>query len=259
MSLHEHTKPRVVLLTYDGAYSRLFMQSLLADASVEVVGVVYSKIFLHRGSNAVVDAWHYVCRVGLLYAIYQAYVAWVLPRVKGLRRWDDGPVFETNDVNSQTCVAWLRARKPDYLLSCHFNQKLLESVIEIPKRAVLNFHPSYLPAWRGVDPVLFALQEDRSMLGASVHCVTVDIDEGDVLLREKLANEYVAGLIKTNELLFKLGGRMAAEVTGDFERFNEQRMVQMDLGTGNYDGWSAVGQLGLAGLWRALWAKPRKV
>lgn len=259
MSLHEHTKPRVVLLTYDGTYSRLFVQSLLADASVEVVGVVYSKMFLHRGSNAVVDAWHYVCRVGLLYAIYQAYMAWVLPQLKGLRRWDDGPVFETNNVNSQACVAWLTARKPDFLLSCHFNQKMLESVIEIPTRAALNFHPSYLPAWRGVDPVFFALQQPCSVLGGSIHQVTAEIDAGDVLLRKRFGDEYVAGLIKTNETLFKLGGHMAAEVIGDFERFNERCKSQKDLGTGNYDGWSAVGQLGLAGLWKALWAKPRKV
>ena len=260
----DRVKPRVVLLTYDGAYSRLFIQALLADAAIDVVGVVYSRAFLQRGLNWLVDLARFIGRVGPFYALYQAYVAWWLPQMISLKRWAVGPVLETNDVNADACVAWLKAREPDFLLSCHFNQKMLESVIKVPRRAALNFHPSYLPAWRGVDPVLFALQEKGSVLGGSIHKVTAEIDEGDVLLREKLSNEHVAGLVKTNEALFTLGGRMAAEVIGDFDAFDGRRLRQAELVAGvdckgRYDGWYNVGQLGLAGLWKALWAKPRKV
>ena len=267
MSPLEQAKPRVVLLTHDDAYSRLFIQAFMADATVDLVGVIFSKAYLQRGSSGVVDLCRFVCRVGLFYALYQAYVAWWLPQIKGLRRWAKAAVLKTNDVNSPTAMGWIKVRAPDFLLSFHFNQKMLESVIEIPSRAALNFHPSYLPAWRGVDPVLFALQKSGATLGCSIHRVTAVIDAGDVLLREKLGCEHVAGLIKTNEALFMLGGRMAAEVIADFEMFDAQRVQQaqlesdldLDLDAGRYDGWFAVGQLGVTGLWKALWAKPRKV
>lgn len=259
----EQAKPRVVLLTHDGAYSRLFMQEILADSNIDVVGVVYSKAFLHRGLSWMVDVCRFMSRVGVFYAIYQAYVAWCLPWLKGLQRVIEYPVFETNDVNSVACVTWLKAREPDFLLSFHFNQKILESVIVVPKNASLNFHPSYLPAWRGVDPVLFALQEPCSVLGGSVHRVTADIDAGDVLMRLPLSPAFVAGLVGTNARLFMLGGRMACKTIIDFETLDRQRIKQCDLPVNTvedrYDGWSAVGQLGLTGLWKALWAKPRKV
>lgn len=256
---HEIATANVVLLTRDGFYSRLFINELVAFPHVRVVGIIYSTAYIRRGSAPIFDILRFIAQVGLFYAIYQAYIAWVLPGLKGLRRKVRCPVLKCNNINSEASVAWLSDLKPDFLLSFHFNQKMLKSVIEIPKRAALNFHPSYLPAWRGVDPVFFALQEKGSMLGGSIHEVTAEIDGGDVLLREKLGNEHVAGLVKTNEALFTLGGRKAAEVIGDFETFEARQLKQSELGACRYDGWTAVGQLGLAGLWKALWAKPRKV
>ena len=265
MTLNNDTnRKRVVLLTRDGLYSRLFVREFLSSAGIEVVGIVYSTAYLGRGATPVVDLLRFITRVGLFYAMYQACIAWLLPWLKGLRRKVNCPVMETNDVNSETLVVWLKDLNPDFLLSFHFNQKISESVIDVPKIDALNFHPSYLPAWRGVDPVMFALHEKGSVLGGSIHNVTAEIDEGDVLLREKLGNEHVAGLVKTNEALFTLGGRMAAEVIGDFDAFDGRRLRQAELiagvdSKGRYDGWQNVGQLGLVGLWKALWARPRKV
>ena len=254
--------PRVVLLTADGAYSRLFINSFLASAEVEPVGLVLSTATLKRGQTGLEALWTFVRTVGLGYAIYQAYVCWIWPWLKGLEPYREVPVWHTQDVNTSETVAWIKALEPDFLLSFHFNQKLLQSVIDVPGQAALNFHPSYLPAWRGVDPVLFALQAQDSVFGGSIHCLTDEIDRGDVLLREKLGHEHVAGLIKTNAALFTLGGRMAAEVIKDFDALNRQRMAQRVLPVNDvedrYDGWSAVGRLGLAGLWKALWANPRK-
>ena len=254
---NDTNRKRVVLLTRDGLYSRLFVREFLATAGLDVVGIVYSTAYMRRGATPIEDALRFIARVGLFYAMYQAYIAWLLPWLKGFERGLNCPVLKSNNVNSEGTVAWLSELKPDFLLSYHFNQKMLQSVIDIPNRAALNFHPSYLPAWRGVDPVLFALQEEGSLFGGSIHRVTAQIDGGDVLLREKLGNEHVAGLIKTNEALFTLGGRMAAEVLSDFDAFDGRRLRQADLDAGvdhqdRYDGWDNVGQLGLVGLWKAL-------
>lgn len=249
--------PSVVLLTADSLYSRAFLKAFRGSSNTEIAGVVLSSAYLKRGVGGLTGLYPFIRCVGLSYAIYQAIVCWLLPWIKGEAAYE-GPVWVTNDVNSSESAAWICARNPDFLLSFHFNQKILESVSTVPKRAALNFHPSYLPAWRGVDPALFALQNDDSVLGGSVHLISTQIDEGDVLLREKLGNEHVAGLIRTNEAMFTLGGRMAAEVITEFESFEQRRLRQTDLGLGHYDGWGAVGNLGFKGLWKALWAKPRK-
>lgn len=252
-----NTTPRVVLLTADSIYSRGFIEAFRLNSNVEFAGMVLSTAYLKRGVGGLTGLYLFIRSVGMSYAIYQAVVCWLLPWIKGKAAYDI-PVLETNDINSAESTGWIRERNPDFLFSFHFNQKVLESVCDIPERAALNFHPSYLPTWRGVDPVLFALQNKDSIFGASVHLIAPQIDAGDVLLREKLGNEHVAGLIKTNEALFTLGGRMAAEVIGDFKSFDAQRIHQADLGNGHYDGWDSVGNLGLKGLWKALWAKPRK-
>lgn len=260
---HAIEPAKVVLLTRDGFYSRLFISEFLQNNQMDIVGVVYSTTCLRRGTTPLVDIFRFIARVGLFYAMYQAYIAWILPWLKGLKFELNCPVLKSNNVNSNETVAWLNQLNPDFLLSYHFNQKMLQSVIDAPNRAALNFHPSYLPAWRGVDPVLFALQEDASELGGTIHRVNAEIDEGDVLLRKMLGSEDVAGLIRTNQALFTLGGRMAANVISDFDAFDTRRLKQVDLVAmagreGRYDGWYNVGQLGLAGLWKALWAKPRK-
>lgn len=250
-------RPRVVLLTADGAYSRLFLQSFIETAQVDVVGLVLSSATLNRGVTGLSGLWAFVGRVGLCYALYQAYVCWVLPWVKGLKPCTSLPLLHTHDVNQPDAAAWIRKLNPDYLLSFHFNQKLLQPLIELPKLAALNFHPSYLPMYRGVDPVLFALQECDGRMGGSIHRVASTIDAGDILLRESLADDYVGGLISTNSHLFTLGGRMATEVMSDFANYHAQRLVQAELGPGRYDDWAAVGRLGCVGLLKALWARAK--
>lgn len=258
------------MLMRDSFFSRLFLRAFLDAAEkmqgskIEVTAMVFSTSIIARKKTIFHDLLLFLRRAGVSYAFYQAYLSLLLTRLNEQLGRIDVPILKTNDVNADESVSWLKSQSADFFLSYHFNQKMFQSVICIPKIAALNFHPSYLPAWRGVDPVLFALQQADSVVGGSIHCMSPEIDEGDVLLREKLSNEHVAGLIRTNEALFTLGGRMAAEVLNDFDAFNSRRLRQTELepvvgSEACYDGWYNVGQLGLVGLWKALCAKPRKV
>lgn len=240
---------RVVLLTRDGAYSRQFVRRLVSESDIEVVGLVLSTSYLWRGKPLWQDLPAYVKRVGIPYALYQAYVAWVLPWRHGrslsgslsrFARQRGVPVLETNDVNEPGCQAWLRGCEPDFLLSFHFNQRIDESVALLPKRAALNFHPSLLPDWRGVDPVFFALEERSRPMGASIHLMAPGLDEGDVLLQQTLDRD-VEGLVACNMALFDLGGRMAASVLSDYDAIYPRRQSQQGV-EGRYYSWADVGK-----------------
>lgn len=268
-SLADSKNIRVVMLMRDSLYSRMFLGAFLdavakiRGSKIEVTGMVLSTSMVARKTSMFHDLLLFLRKAGVGYALYQACLSLLSARLSNQLERIDVPILKTNDVNSEKCVSWLESQSADFFLSYHFNQKMLQSVIDIPKIAALNFHPSYLPTWRGVDPVVFALQQPDSLVGGSIHRVSAEIDEGDVLLREKLGNEHVAGLIGTNEALFTLGGRMAADVISDFDAFDRRRLKQVDLVAmagweGRYDGWHNVGHLGLKGLWKALWAKPRK-
>jgi methionyl-tRNA formyltransferase len=264
-SLSSHPRPRVVLLTSDSAYSRLFAKSFLNFGRVDVVGVFFSSAYLYRARGRLINLLYFAKKVGLGYSLYQAYIAWIFPLFLGLtgKIWQalSVPTLKSNNVNSLESIEWFKKLEADFLLSFHFNQKILEPTAAISKIATVNFHPSLLPQWRGVDPVLFALQNLNSSsnpsMGFSIHLVTDQIDTGDLLLQNELQDPSATGLIKINSSLFTQGGSMAAHVITHFEDFYGSRIPQSSLGVGCYDGWDAVGKLGFSGLKKALCAKPR--
>ncbi len=239
---------RVVLLTRDSAYSRVFLKRFLAESGLEVAGLVLSSSYLWRGRSMWRDLAGFVGRVGVPYALYQAYVAWWLPRRLGLSAPPTAmtglsgvPVLHSNDINSPHARAWLVAQAPDFILSFHFNQRLGEAVLALPTRAAVNFHPSLLPDWRGVDPVFFALHAGKATtLGGSLHLITAGLDEGDILLRQPLA-ESASGMLASNAALFDLGARMATQALADFDRVHAQRQAQ-DVSAGRYYAWQDVGR-----------------
>jgi methionyl-tRNA formyltransferase len=253
------SQPRVIILTVDGFYSRLFIEHFLATSSVQLVGVIESTSYLKRNTQRFKDLWAFLQKVGIAYGLYQAFVCWVLPYLKGIPKVNGNLIFFTNDINSSEMISLIKRLEPDFLLAMHFNQKILQSVIESPTQATLNFHPSLLPQWRGVDPILFALQNKNSEIsppmGVSIHLITNEIDAGDILYQSHLENIASSGLITINSQLFIQGGIRAAHVISHFDTFYASRVTQSSLGTGCYYGWAAVGKLGWSGLRKALWAK----
>jgi methionyl-tRNA formyltransferase len=72
-----------------------------------------------------------------------------------------------------------------------------EELISIPKRAVINTHPSLLPYCRGKDPNFWSLVEDVPF-GVSIHKVTQGIDDGPIIFQEEIKKSW----IDTGETLY---------------------------------------------------------
>lgn len=54
-------------------------------------------------------------------------------------------------------------------------------------RAILNIHPSLLPAFRGVDAQRQALDHGVKITGVTVHFVTSELDDGPIVLQRAVA------------------------------------------------------------------------
>ncbi len=87
--------------------------------------------------------------------------------------------------DGQRSLALISGFAPDYLVSGGAGI-FRRSLLDLPRRGVLNIHPGLLPEYRGIDPVLWALA-DGGELGATVHLMSEGIDEGPILLRAPLA------------------------------------------------------------------------
>jgi phosphoribosylglycinamide formyltransferase 1 len=80
-------------------------------------------------------------------------------------------------------VRELRARRVDLVCLAGFMRVLGPGVLEAFPKAILNVHPSLLPAFPGVDAQKQALEYGVKYSGATVHLVTEALDGGPIVLQ----------------------------------------------------------------------------
>jgi phosphoribosylglycinamide formyltransferase-1 len=80
-------------------------------------------------------------------------------------------------------VAALRARDARLVCLAGFMRRLGPTFIEAFPNAILNIHPSLLPAFPGMDAQHQALDHGVKVAGATVHLVTTELDAGPVVLQ----------------------------------------------------------------------------
>jgi methionyl-tRNA formyltransferase len=75
----------------------------------------------------------------------------------------------------------LRALEPDLALCAGFPWKLPTAALEVPPLGVVNFHPSFLPLYRGPIPVGWAIRSGDREIGVTFHRMAAELDTGPIL------------------------------------------------------------------------------
>lgn len=75
--------------------------------------------------------------------------------------------------------------KPDFLLVVDFGYLVPEWLLEWPRQAALNVHPSALPAWRGSSPAQFVLFSGAKTSAVSLIKMTSQLDQGPVYWQQE--------------------------------------------------------------------------
>ncbi len=103
--------------------------------------------------------------------------AWKLARERSI------PVFETRDINAAAPIEFVQQCQPDLLVSAYFSQILKSEILHIAHHGVINIHPGWLPAYRGVMAYFWVLHNGSDRGGVSVHWIDEGIDTGEILER----------------------------------------------------------------------------
>jgi len=74
---------------------------------------------------------------------------------------------------------------PNLLVSIFFNQILSKKLLSISQDCI-NIHPAYLPSYKGISPVFWALANDESYTGVTVHYIDEGIDTGEVIYQKEI-------------------------------------------------------------------------
>lgn len=91
--------------------------------------------------------------------------------------------FPTREDYDRALVRELTARGVGLVCLAGFMRLLSAEFIRAFPNAILNIHPSLLPAFRGLDAQHQAWQHGVKVSGATVHLVTEDLDAGPIILQ----------------------------------------------------------------------------
>lgn len=121
------------------------------------------------------------------------------------------PVFAPDDVNHPLWLDRIRAMQPDFLFSFMYRDLVKQELLDIPKVAALNLHPSLLPKYRGRAPINWALVNGERETGLTLHHMTPRPDDGDIVCQAsiKIGDEDTAATLHTRLAL--LAGELLAE------------------------------------------------
>jgi methionyl-tRNA formyltransferase len=105
-------------------------------------------------------------------------------------------------------IKYLESKKLDFIVSYSAPSIFKEAILNIPKYHCVNLHCSYLPHYSGLMPSFWVLYFKEKFTGCSVHLMDSKIDNGKLVLQEKINIEGIKSIYKLNLLTKKIGGEL---------------------------------------------------
>ncbi len=93
-------------------------------------------------------------------------------------------VFTPETLSSPEAVGRLKLVEPDFIAVAAYGQKLPGEVLELPRYACLNVHPSLLPKYRGGNPVQRQIMAGEQKSGVSIIYMSERMDAGDICVQK---------------------------------------------------------------------------
>jgi methionyl-tRNA formyltransferase len=130
--------------------------------------------------------------------------------------------FETADITPDF-MRELASEAWDVFVVASFGKILPKAFLDIPRRGVVNMHPSLLPRLRGPSPVRSAILENERETGVSIMLLNERMDEGPIIAQRKVSiPEWPPRGRELDALLAREGGKLLAEmlprwVAGDID------------------------------------------
>lgn len=137
--------------------------------------------------------------------------------------------------NNAEFLAEISAYNCDYFIVVAYGKILPKELLDIPKKMCINIHGSLLPAYRGASPIQSALLAGETETGVTIMQMSEWMDEGDMILKEKIQiseNETTATLF---EKFGKISGKTLLEALKKLEN-NEIVPEKQDENLATYCG-----------------------
>ena len=149
-------------------------------------------------------------------------------------------------VNSKDFVRRVKELQADFFVVCSFSQIIKRGLIDVPRAAAINIHPSLLPKYRGPEPVFWALYHREAESGVSYHKIEPGVDTGDIIHQVRMPIPQDATVDELTEQLFDLAGRHVEEAILGLQRGTKEPQAQDENAASYFSFPSAVQRKELA-------------
>lgn len=240
-------KPRlkVAFLSNGGVFGDIVLRGILASSGLQVVGVVQSRRVFKKELGFLAGAFHFFSRCGTFYTVYiwivTTFAEWMafISGVGGILarcRREGIPVLRTRDINQKEGIGFLKSIGAELLIAAHFDQKLLPPLCDGQEFAAVNLHPSLLPLHKGLEPVLRCLAAGDSMVGATLHRLSPNIDCGPVVDSIRIPAAELSGrsIFSVTCELMRLG---ASLIQRNLDRLPNAGLGETQNGPSSYHSW----------------------
>lgn len=194
----------VIFTTKNHIYANYLIKELLLN-NLEVVAIIESDV-IYPGKGKLEGIMKYLKISGLSYVFHQAMKVLLfqltskfysaLPfknkahpffSYRILARNLKIPIYKVKDVNQAETIELLAQKKPDLFISLLFTQIFRSTILSLPNKGTINFHPALLPSYKGVSPTFWVLSSGESKTGVSIHKISdAKIDEGAILAQKEI-------------------------------------------------------------------------
>lgn len=134
--------------------------------------------------------------------------------------------YDSREAFDAALVEQLRARHVDLVCLAGFMRLLGPVMIRAFPNAILNIHPSLLPAFPGLEAQRQALEHGVKVSGATVHLVTPELDAGPIVLQAAVP-------VREDDTVDTLAARILVQ---------EHRIYPQAIGDVLGGGWSVEGR-----------------
>lgn len=214
-------RPRTALLTIGSGRLAMQVWNSLEQHS-DLRAVVFSK---RKKSGT---AWQKLSQFGAWYTAQHLY-----GRIRNLlagyrirpERTEAACAYWETAEDAGRISALLESQAVELVVVCGFHFRLTDGFRSCFTECV-NVHPSLLPAYRGPEPLVWALLEKVPVVGLSLHCIDAGFDTGDVLLQESVERGGTATIFGLENRLAECAQRMVPRLCKLFCRQELRRIPQ---------------------------------
>ncbi len=128
------------------------------------------------------------------------------------------PVLQPARPSEPAFGAQLRALAPDVGVVVAYGHLLAPALLAIPKRGMINVHPSLLPELRGAAPIEWAIRNGLEKTGVTIMQMDAGMDSGPILhqIPHRLDSDVTGG--ELSEHLSELGAQALIEALALLEQ-----------------------------------------